>query len=195
MIKLAMAAMTGVLLSLNAYSHGGVAGVTSAKAIELAAHRIDRLVALNKIDGSFLKKLDKIEVEIAQNQAPVYYRVRVSQTVPAQGNPVQLDIAFDDDGKPLSFQLLPNGVSGPDIGWTEKSAGELTENALHYVLENAKDPKVGLFDKAATAFTLTKGVLKGQPVARGQVTSSATTEKLNIYLKLDGTFISAEIVQ
>ncbi len=57
MIKLAMAAMTGVLLSLNAYSHGGVAGVTSAKAIELAAHRIDRLVALNKIDGSFLNRI------------------------------------------------------------------------------------------------------------------------------------------
>lgn len=195
MRKMFFSLAVGLFLFSNAFAHSGGAGVTNAKAIELTAHRIDRLVALNKIDGTFLKKLDKIEVVVVQNQSPVYYKVRVSQTLPAQGNPIQLDIAFDDDGKPLSFQLIPNGVAGPDIGWTEKSDGELTENALHYVLENEKDPKIGLFDKAATSFTLTKGVLNNQTVARGQVTSSATSEKLNIYLKLDGTFISAEIIQ
>lgn len=183
-----------VLMALSANAHTGGPGVSNAKAIELSAHRVDRLVALNKIDASFLKKLDTIEVTVVQNQAPVYYKTRVSQTKPAQGNPLQLEISFDEDGKPLAFQLVPNGVAGADLAWPEKNAGELTENALHYVLENAADSKVTLFDKSATSFALTQGKLNGQTVARGQVTSSATTEKLNIYLKLDGTFISAEVI-
>ncbi len=181
-------------LSSAALAHPGGPGATNAKAIELSAHRVDRLVALSKIDGSFLKKLDKIEVVVVQNQAPVFYKTTVSQTQPAQGKPIQLEIALDEDGKPLSFQLVANGVAGPEVAWSGKNAGQLTENALHYVLENATVGKVALFDKSATSFTLSLQTKDGQSVARGQVLSSATTEKLNIYLKLDGTFISAEVV-
>ena len=183
-----------LLISVSVLAHAGGPGVTSAKAIELSAHRIDRLVTLGKIDASFLKKLEMMEVVVVQNQAPVYYKVKVSQTKPAQGLPQQLEISYDEDGKPLSFQLVAGGAAGPDLAWPDKDAGSLTENALHYILENNTDPKVALFDKAATSFTLTKGNLKGEVVARGQVTSSLTTEKLNIYVKLDGTFISAEVL-
>ncbi len=186
---------TITLFSMSLFAHGTGPGVTKAKIIELTAHRADRLVTLNKIDSSFLKKLDKIEVVEVANQAPVFYKTRLSQTNPAQGTPLQLDLSFDDDGKPLAFQVIPNGVSGPDMAWTGKSAGELTENALHYVLENsAANAKITPFDKDAISFTLTKGTLNGQAVARGQVLSSSTTEKLNIYLNFDGTFISAEVV-
>ncbi len=184
-----------LFIAVSAIAHTGGPGVSNAKAIELSAHRVDRLVALNKIDTSFLKKLDKIEVTVVQNQAPVYYKTRISQTQPSEGNPIQLEISLDEDGKPLAFLLLPNGVAGPDLAWPDKNAGELTENALHYVLDHATEAKVALFDKAATNITLTQEILNGQTVALGQITSSATTEKLNVYLKLDGTFISAEVVQ
>lgn len=183
-----------ILLTISAFSHPNGPGVTNVKAIELSAHRIDRLVALGKIDASFLKNLEKMEITVVQNQAPVYYKVRVSQTQPAQGSPLQLDITYDEDGKPLAFQVIAGGVAGPDAGWTDKDAGSLSENAIHYILENNTDTKVALFDKDAISFTLTQGNLNGQMVARGQMISSATTEKLNIYLKLDGTFISAEVV-
>ncbi len=187
--------LSSILISLAASAHPNGPGVTNAKAIELSAHRIDRLVALGKIDASFLKNLEKMEVIVVQNQAPVYYKVRVSQTQPAQGAPQQLDISYDDDGKPLSFQVIAGGVAGPNMGWPDKDAGSLSENSLHYVLENNADAKVALFDKGALSFVLSKGILNGQPVARGQMTSSLTNEKLNIYVKLDGTFISAEIVK
>lgn len=181
-----------VVIAVSAVAQSG--SVSSAKAIELSAHRIDRLVALKKVDATFLTKMDTVEVTVVQNQAPVVYKTRVSQTKPAAGKPMQMDISLDKDGKPLAFQLIPGGVAGPDLKWTGKNAGELTENALHYVLENATNGKVALFDKSATSFTLSKATLKGEAVALGQVLSSATTEKLNIYLKLDGTFISAEVV-
>lgn len=167
--------------------------ISNAKAVELTAHRIDRLVALNKIDGSFLKKMEKIEVTVVQNQAPVFYKTKVSQTKPVQGNPMQVEISLDKDGKPLAFQLIPNGVAGPDVAWSGKVAGELIESTLHYVLEHNNEGKVSLFDTSATSVTLTKIIMNGQSVARGQVTSSTTTEKLNVYVQLDGTFISAEV--
>lgn len=183
-----------LMMSFGITAQAVVATVSNAKVIELSAHRIDRLVSLSKIDASFLAKLAKMEVTVVQNQAPVAFKVMVSQTAPAQGKPMQVEISFDSAGKPLAFQVIAGGVAGPDAGWTGKDAGSLAENALHYVLENSNTAKVPLFDKSGTSLTLSKQTLNGQTVARGQVLSSATTEKLNIYLKLDGTFISAEVV-
>lgn len=193
-MKAFLSIVSTLLITGSVMAHPGGAGASNAKAIELSAHRIDRLVALSKIDGSFLKKMSKIQVTVVQNQAPVFYKTVVSQTQPAQGKPMQVEISLDEDGKPLAFQLLAGGVAGPDQGFTDKNAGELTENALHYVLENAANGKVALFDKSATSVTLTTATKNGQAAALVQVISSATTEKLNIYLKLDGTLISAEVV-
>lgn len=195
MIKSIISLMFLVTLSSNSVlAHADGPGVTSAKIIELTAHRIDRLVTLGKIDNSFLKKLEKMEVTIVTNQAPIYYKVLVSQTQPGQGLPQQLEIFFNDDGKPLSFQLIAGGTSGPDMAWPDKDAVSLSENALHFVLENNKDPKVALFDKGVTTFVLTKGIYNGEVVARGQLVSSLTSEKLNIYIKLDGTYLTSELI-
>ncbi len=193
-MKTILLALTSLLISSTTFAHADGPGVTKAKAIELAAHRVDRLVALKKIDASFLKRLSSIEVIVVENQAPVYYKTRVSQTTPAEGNPMQLEISLDEDGKPLAFLVIPNGVAGPDMGWPDKNSVELTENALHYVLENVSDAKIAPFDTAATNVTLSKTVLNKQTVVLGQISSSATTDKLNVYLKFDGTFISAEVV-
>ncbi len=184
-----------VLLTFSVLALPTGPSVTNAKVTELSAHRIDRLVALGKIDASFLKNLEKMEVTVVQNQAPVYFIARVSQTQPAQGAPLQLNISYDQDGKPLSFQIIAGGITGPDAGWTDKDAGSLAENALHYILENNSDAKVALFDKGISSFTLTKGTLNGETIARGQALSTLTTDKLNIYVKLDGTLISAEVIK
>ena len=50
--------LSSVLLTVVTSAHPNGPGVTNAKAIELSAHRIDRLVALGKIDASFLKNLE-----------------------------------------------------------------------------------------------------------------------------------------
>lgn len=188
--------LMGAFLIVAGSTQAGAAGatVTNAKAVELSAHRIDRLVALGKIDISFLNNLSRIDIVAVPDQPPIYYKVTVSQAQPVQGMPIQLDILFDKDGKPLSFQLVPGGVTGPDAVWTVIDAVSLTENCMHYILENNVDPKVVLFDKGLTNVILSKETLNSETVARGQVRSSLTEEKLNIYLKLDGTFIFAEVV-
>ncbi len=181
------------LVSLSGFAHDD-GKVGFAKIAELSAHRVDRLVALKKIEVEFLKNLEKIEVSKVENSAPVAFKAVVSQTQPAKGTPLQLEILFDHDGKPLSFKALAGGVAGSDPKWTGKDAGSLAENALHYVLENEALPMVAPYFKNLTSFTLTKGVLNGQAVAAGIITSSAQPQKLHVYLKLDGTFISAEVL-
>lgn len=181
------------LTSLTGFAHAD-GKISLAKAAELAAHRIDRLVALNKIDSGFLKKLDQVEVTTVENADPVAYRAIVSQTSPATGAPLQVEILSDHDGKPLSFKLLPGGTAGVDPQWADKDAGSLVENGMHYVLENSTAPMVAPYFNGFTSLCLTKGSLAGQPVAALIVKSSAQAQKLNVYLKLDGTFISAEVV-
>ena len=189
MKKFATVLMVSMLSSAAALA----APASKAKVTELSAHRIDRLVALSKIDRTFLTRLEKIEVK-AVSLGAVAFKAVVSQTQPAQGQALQVELSFDQDGKALAYQVVAGGVAGDDPQWPDKDAGSLTENALHYVLDNATDPKVKKFFDGMTMFTLIKGDLSGQVVARGQMQSSLTTEKLNVYLKLDGTFISAEIV-
>lgn len=190
-MKTAIFSAMALLLSASV---SWAAPASKAKVAELTAHRIDRLVALNKIDASFLNRVEKIEVT-AVNQNPIAFKVRASQTQPENGSqPMQLDLSFDKDGKALAYQVVAGGNAGPDPQWPDKDAATLTENTLHYVLDNANDARVKKFFDGLTMFTLIKGDLNGAVVARGQVLSSQTTEKLNVYVKLDGTFISAEIV-
>lgn len=194
-MKLMPGLLSSFAFTLVCYAMPAGAVTSNGKAAELAAHRIDRLVSLGKIDATFMKKMETIEVNTVSNQAPVNYIVRVSQTKPPQGAPLQVDISMDKDGKPLGFKLITGGVAGPDEGWTDKDAVSLSENVLHYLLENSSDAKIAPFDQGLASLVLTKGNLNGSEVAQGQVTSALTKSKLNVYLKLDGTFISAEVAE
>ena len=185
--------LSTLILSLSAISHAAGPTVSLAKAAELSAHRIDRMVALGKLDAAFLKKIEKIEAMV-QNQPPTYFHVVVSQTQPAQGAPLQVNITFDQDGKPLASQGVAGGVAGPDYAWPGVDAVTLLENSLHYAIDNSANPQVSPFDKGFTKITLTKGSYKGQPVARGQIFSSLTAQKLNVYLGFDGALLGTEFV-
>lgn len=183
-----------LVMAMSAFAHSDGSEVTNAKVGELSAHRVDRLVALGKIDASFLKQLEKIEVIAVEDQAPVSYKARVSQSQPAQGAPIQLDIFFNEEGKPLSFEVVAGGLAGPDMGWSDKDGGALAESALHYILDNRTVSKISPFDKGLSSLTVSKGILNGEAVALGQATSTLTKDKLNIYLKLNGSFISVEVI-
>jgi hypothetical protein len=178
------------LVTVGAGAHEADA-TGKAKAAELAAHRIDRLVSLNKIDASFNTKISKIEVSLITNAAPAYYRVLVSQTTPAQGTPLQVELLEDELGKALSFKVIP-GVTGPDPQWPEKDAVSLIENSLHYVLDNSAKADVAPYFKDMTSVTISRNTYKGQTVAVGTITSSSTAQKMYVYLKLDGTLVAAQ---
>lgn len=169
--------------------------VSSGKIAELTAHRLERLVTLKKVDASFSARLEKVEVSSVSGTAPApaAYRSLVSQTQPAQGAPMQLELLFDAAGKPLAFKVLPGGVAGPDPQWPTADAQALFEATAH-ALDESKDAKIEPFMTGFTSFVLTKGTLQGSPVARAQVLSSTTASKLNVYMMLDGMVMSTEIL-
>ncbi len=176
-------------------SHVALAqSVSKAKIGELSAHRIDRLVTLGKIDGSFQKRLSKIEVTEVSGPAPVAFRSVSSQTQPTSGQAMQLELQFDKDGKPLSFKSLTGGVAGPDLGWSPKNAGELVENGMHFVLDKGTDAAIAPYFKDFSSLDLVKGSLAGKDVAVLQVHSSAQTQTLYVYVNLDGSLNSTAIV-
>ena len=177
------------LMPMSAFAQN----VSSGKIAELSAHRLERLAQLKKVDEAFMTRLEKVEVSAVAGPAPAAYRSVISQTQPAQGTPIQLELLFDAAGKSLAFKVLPGGVAGPDPKWPTANAQALFEATAH-ALEDATDPKIAPFLNAFTSLTLTKGTLQGSPVARTQVLSSATPAKLNVYLMLDGMVMSTEIL-
>lgn len=171
------------------------AQVTAGKVAELSAHRVDRLVQLKKIDATYTSKLQTVQVQAVNGPAPVAFRSVVSQTTPAQGAPLQVELLFDAAGKPLSFKEIPGGVAGPDPGYNGgKDAVGLFENSLHEVLENANDPKIAPFNDGLISVTLRKVKSGGMEMSQAQILSSTTTSKFNVYLMLDGMFMSSEII-
>lgn len=173
-------------------------GIFSAKAAELSCHRIDRLVTLGKIDEEFLTKLERVEVTTPDAGAPAgaVFMTIASQTSPGSGDPFQLKLYQDGQGKTLKHEVLAGGAAGSDPQWPDKDPVSLSENALHYVLENGEiNADIEPFLKAFTNLTLTKETQNGAPVAQGIITSSATAKKLKILLDMAGEFISSEIIQ
>lgn len=181
-----------ILLTLSSL-HSFAETIATARIAELTAHRIDRLVSLGKIDASFNTSTEKIEITTTDT-APAAFKALVTQTRPTQGEPLQLEILFDAAAKPLSYQVIAGGVVGSEPQWVGVNAVTLLEESLHEVLENADNAQFAPFYTNLTSVTLTREQLNENPVARAQVTSKDTAAKLNIYFKLDGSFIFSEIV-
>ena len=178
--------------TLVASSACWAAPVSKAKVAELAAHRIDRLVTLGKIDPNFSSRMEKIEVTDINNGAAVY-NARVYQTQPSNTDALRIDLSFDKDGKALAYKPVAGGATGPDPQWPDKDANSMTENCLHYVIDNAADAKVKPFNDSFVDDTLIKGDLGGKIVGRCQVRSSATKSVLTVYLNPDGSLNSTDI--
>lgn len=190
-MKTALLLTTLLMGSTLAFAHNDPT-ISTAKIAELSAHRADRLVALGKIDAAFVQKIEHIEVTKLTSGAAAYKSI-VTQTQPQTGAPLQLELQFDHDGKPLSFKVLAGGAAGADMGWSPKSAGELVENGMHYVIDNSANATVAPYFNDFTNLVLVKGTLGGKDVALLQVTASSQAKPLNVYVNLDGTINSVVV--
>lgn len=166
---------------------------TTGKVAELATHRVDRLVLTKVIDANFLHRMEHIEV-VKLTADSAAYRAVVTQTAPTQGSALQLEITFDANGKYIAHKVLEGGTVGVDPLWSKANAGKIMENAMHFVLENTAKPDVEPYFLSMTRATLTKGTYKDQPVAVVKFLTSSQAQTLNVYVNLDGKFISYEIV-
>lgn len=183
-----------ILVTLVGFKVNAQAGpISLAQAAELSAHRTDRLVTIGKIDAGFIKRMAAIEVFKVTGAPPTAFRSVVSQTATNGTNPLQLEITLDGNGNALTYKVLPNGVAGPDPLWPKKSAAGLIENGLHYVLDNKTTASVVPYFDNLKSLKLSATNLAGQNVAAVTMTSNVQSQKLNVFLNLDGTFNSSKI--
>jgi len=121
------------------------------------------------------------------------YRVLSSQTAPANGQAMQIELFLGSDGKVQKYDILAGGVAGADPAWPDKDSVTLAENSLHYILDNSETiAAVAPFFKNFTDLSLAKATVDGQEVSKATVHSSVTKTVLSVYLKMDGTFFKAE---
>jgi hypothetical protein len=179
--------------------------LSPAKAAELTCHRIERLVTLRKIPDTFLNRLYSVELQALPNAKPgsPYFRSLSSQVPDSTGHAQQLELLLDAAGKAMmipgktvDFNLIagPESVDAPV--WPDKDPVTLTENALHYVLDNAvKEPTLLPFYNGFAAILLTQVKNEaGQPLARAEIHAAGTRSVLEVIVKADGTFGSARIL-
>jgi hypothetical protein len=169
-------------------------GMTTTKIAELAAHRLDRLITQGKVDQAFNTHLEKINVALSTD-SPTAFRAEIIQTALPETLPLRLEILFDANGKVLSFAQLPGGAAGANPQWTEADGITLIENALHAVMDHDHDANIQPFSQSINSLTLGKATYAGEHVALVIMNSLQTTAKLYVFLKLDGKFLTATIIE
>jgi len=186
--------LLGAMLGGNAaFAHG----VTNAKAAELALHRVERLVILKKIEESFQSKPQSVKVEAIahQNEDDPSFKTTVYQVPGQDGSQKSIEIVFNEEGKTIKYTVNAGSDAVNAPTWGEKDATTLTENALHYVLDNAAvKPELVPFSQRLSTLKLSPGTnAAGAPVALVEMGAAANDGVLRVRIKLDGTFDSAEI--
>lgn len=187
--------MALVGLAFPIFSAGAADKVSPAKAAELTCHRVERLVTLKKIPEEFLTHVSSVEIQPLPGTKPLEpaFRSLTSLVPGSDGRARQLELFLDSAGKALDYRLVdgPAPVRAPV--WPDKDPVTLTENALHYVLDNiTRLPELKPFHEAFVSIRLEPAQdASGQPVARAELRSRAVPGVLEVILRMDGTFVSA----
>lgn len=194
-LVLGLGFLGAILGSAVAFAHGD--GKTNAGAAELAVHRVDRLVDLNKIDASFQSNAQNMKVETIahQHDDEPSFKVTLYQAPGADGSQKGVEIVLNENGKALSFRQIAGSDAVNVPAWGSLTATTLIENSLHYVLNNAeKKPELMPFFENMSSLKLSPGTnSSGTSVAVVEIKATANDGVLRIKLKLDGSFDSAEV--
>ncbi len=187
-----------LLMTAAGASNAFAESVTLSKAAELACHRIERLVTLKKIDESFLNNFGTMAVVAQKQTQPTdpAFKVTASLYPGADGKSAELELLMDDQGKTLNFNVIAGPASMNAPKWLDKDAVTLTENSLHYVLEGwqTSNPAVKPFFTDLKSLRLSQVAdASGQLVSRVEFLSNSVPTTLEVLLKMDGNFISAQI--
>lgn len=170
--------------------------VTPGKAVELSCHRLERLVTLGKVDGSFLTKLSSLQLTRLQPTKPTdpSFKVIASQVAGADGSSQQVEMMLDATGKGIAQNVKAGTEAQNAPVWSDKDAASLVENSLHYILEsNNADAKAFVTGFSSLKLIQIKND-QGQTMARVEMKSNDSAKKFEVTLKEDGTVDSANLV-
>lgn len=178
----------------TAYAHE----IPTAKAAELALHRIERLVVLKKIEDAFQSKLKNLSFEMLITQKPTdpLFKIVASQYPNSNGTQRKVELLLDEDGKALQHFVSRGGEAEGAPNWSEKDPVTLAEVALHLIVEQSKDkPELAVFESALSELSITQETnADGTVVAVFTAKAAGSASLLKIRIKGDGSVESYEIV-
>lgn len=169
--------------------------VPYAKGAELSLHRLERLVVLKKIDETYQSKFRSLFLEVLdqRNAGEPYYKITIGQYPAADRSIRKLILEMDEEGKTLKHTVegTQNGIEAP--AWPDKDPVTLSENSLHFVLEEAEKNNLDIlpFHNGLKSFEISSLTHSdGSKKASVKMRSSLTTKVLEVIMNLDGTFNS-----
>lgn len=161
-------------------------------------HRVEHLVESNRIDSHFVDRIYSVQVEklTKMNLTDPAYRGTVMQVPDAEGKARTVEILLDDNANSVSFKETagPDSRNAPD--WPAEDAISLTEDSMHYVLDNASKPELKPFltGLASVVLTQTEDV-NHLLTAKVDMRSKDTKDVLEVLMKTDGTVTSANVIK
>jgi hypothetical protein len=195
-LKLLLLSFSFMTLTTSSLFAADTAATALGKVAELACHRLERLVTLEKIDGSFLSKLNSLQVIKLQPTKPTdpSFKVVASQYAGADGSANQVDMMLDATGKAIAQTVRTGAAAQNAPVWSGVDAATLVENSLHYILE-ANNPEAKPFLSGLTSLKL-KQVKNEQAEIRARVEmlSVDSAKTFEVTLREDGTVESANTV-
>ncbi len=185
-------ALVGALLSgTNAFAQA-----SNLTAAEIAAHRVEKLILLKKVESAFQNKFKGLGVENLSNGGPgkPTFKVTLSQEADAGASANKVEITSDSTGKALAHTVVAGTNPSSATVWAGKDPLTLTELALHHVEHlGPSNQKIGQFIISLKALRISQISENGQSVAKIEIVANGIKEQLTMKLKSDGTLINTEV--
>lgn len=176
-------------------ANASAAPIANANATELAAHRIEKLVILKKINAGFLNHLKGLTLEILPDGgvAKPTFKITGSQQADEGKVPSKVEIILDEKGKPVTHTETLAAPATTPVAWPDKDPVTLLERAIHYIEDNSTKAEIALFNKPMKAVRISPANVDGKDVGIIEALSYDTTKKLTIVIGLDAKVISATV--
>jgi hypothetical protein len=152
------------------------------------------------IDPNYQNKIAGLSIEFLahENEEDPTFKSVISQKVLADGILRKIEIILDEEGRPLSSIESPlvKATAETPVVWTDKDPTTLSENSLHYVIDNvATKPELVPYSDNLKSFSISQvKTAQGEVVAEVKYVAQNVTEILFVNMKLNGDFHSAKVV-
>lgn len=155
---------------------------------ELALHRIEKLVQLNRVEAAYISNFQNVSVEALTQANPndPAFKTIVSQTDNAQVAPPRVNLLHKSDGKVLSHTIA-SGIAGAALTWPNKDPLTISEATLHYIEEHGQhQTPLLLFDVGFKDLTVSQETRNNVLVAIVNVTSNSSEQYAEFVISMDG---------
>jgi len=188
---LILAAQVAVFLNASA----AYAALTHAKVVELAAHRIGRLVDTLAIEENYVSRIHKFQLTVLTKVAPndPAFRVVVSQVPPATGNAHTVELQMSDTGKTLNDKETRGQDSANAPDWQTTDPLTLTETGLHFVIDS-REVSVQPFKTRAETVTIEQVESGADKIGRLTISATNSTQLLEVDVALTNEVLGFRLV-